>query len=249
MTLARASLVARSDLRTRIRREVLDPALTSGGISISPAARRFSDAEIDEALADGIIELTNQLNLNDPPTSVLLETIEYSEDETAKGHILPATIGLASAPIYKVEEQQSGGVLAMDPVSPQEIDRYDWGTSNSMGYLAAYRARRYAIRSGVDPSVSDAVLVVRPKPPGGLTLRVWYLGGAVLPGSDTDQHALTDRWAELLVLAATERLLGRDDSFTNQQRDRYGRLLAMFAQSARRRAQTQYVRRARTWRT
>jgi hypothetical protein len=209
MALARNTIVAVTDLRTRIRFEAMDPATDPAGNTRASGELRFSTTEVDEALKDQLVEMSNMIAAFTPGDSLLYEDVTVS-DGTAT---LPDELGLTTAAVYKVELLNANSEI--DAV----LDYVPYGL------LKEWPARTvYSLVGGTAPGTSSLKIEIRPKYEGSQIVRVWYVAPPIVWGAAADALPSTDRWRELLCLGAAMKLTSPMGDSSDDQRVRYARL-------------------------
>jgi hypothetical protein len=203
MAVSRVAAATITELRSDVRRELGDLAVTPGGDTIPAAMRRFSDAEIDRVLNNALIKLQQKIQNRHPGESLVAVALSYTETSSTSppGQDLPA--GVDANAVFKVEDlgRESGIAIPVTNVSLQEIDRYEQRDSATVSRFTEYH---YTL---VDRGTSHGILI-RPFPPAAHPFRVWYVAQPLVYSADGDQPALATRWRELIALWAWLALIG-----------------------------------------
>lgn len=213
MSWGRNTLATGTTIHTNIRFQVLDPATDPAGNVKSAGELRFSTAEIDNAIKSQLVDMSNVQDAFSPSKSI------KSVDVTLVDGVgtIPASVGLLSAPISKVELLDSSSDMAaiLAPVPHSQLT--DWpGTPV------------YALVGGTDLTVSDVILHVRPRTNDDV--RIWYIAPPIVPSTTADNYPMTDRWQELLELGASLKLLMPTGDATDDQRIRFVELKGQFVE-------------------
>lgn len=197
----RATAASQATLRTRIRKTV-------GDRETNTANQRWSDNDIDTAIADQLMEMYAELS-QDPGTYLLSVNMSYPEDRDSV--VLPPDA--QAAPIYQV-------VDITESEYPRTLTRVASHNNDS---------------TGDDPVWfrSDISISVRPNA-SARRLKVYYIGNPfVFTGSNTaDQHPYPVAHEELIVLGAAIRLQEEDEEIPENRQARYDRLWAQFQNAA-----------------
>lgn len=236
MALARATALTIAQLRARVRDELEDPSAEPNGTVRPDAQRRFSDAQIDKALNDQLIEMANKAAAGRPGLAILTETLSYSSGVTA----LPAAV--QSNEIVLVEDITDPDVPSVvSYASPGELP-FHRRPSDVGSYR--YQQRRYTLTS---TGTGDAIEVV---PDGAVSLRISYMAPPVIFGAEdgsgtSDAHPLSPRWRELVFLGAAIKLARRDEDIKAAQQIQYDRMMDDYGKLAKRRKGPKFVQNIR----
>lgn len=221
MTLQRISPLTRTDIISRVRRELDDPATLQTGQAIPDAQRNWTDATIAECIDDALINLQHENHIMDPVEAIQQVSLTYASPSTA----FPAGVNPTVDYIYKVEDMSDADLPVVVPyVSPLEIERF---ATDGM-------PRRYSILGDTPSGTSGhptAFITLRPNDP--ITLRITVIRPPVVPGANADAHAYMARWRELIALEAAKALLSVQGSWQDQQEGRLQRSHGIFKALAR----------------
>ena len=234
MTLARQGLVARSDVRTRIRHEIEDPDVLRNGNAVAAASRRWSDTEVDNAFNYALSQLSKDLGGVHAGENLVYTDSTYTA--SAVSVVLPAAIAGGDL-IYKVEDLTDPARPRVLPyLSPLEVEHY----ASTTAWDSIRAAHYYSLVA----NGTDAHYVIRPNQ-AALAVRIWYIPAPVVTADDADTHALTAHWLELIVLSSALKLMRRDGEADQQQLNAYAELRDQFRKYSQRQAGPQRIRRKR----
>jgi len=238
MALSRATTQTRTALVVLIRDKAGDPATDAVGNTIAEAQRRYKDDDVDSELQQFLKWMHVEV-AGDNPTQSLLVTADLTPNATTGEVDLPAPIALGGASVYKVEDVFGSITVAIEYVSPHEMDRHNLVYLNSMP-----GRRRYTLIGG-DLTSAALRLKVIPSLGATQTVRVWYVAAPIVPGADSDVVMFSDKWEELICLGTACGLMARDDEATMQQLMRLQELKQQFKLNAPRLQGSRRIRRRR----
>ena len=205
MAQARIATTTGTALLTRIQAECGDPDVT-----------RFSATEYLQALNDALVELGNIMAIAHTGEALLSTTLSYSGSTP---NALPS--GVNAEGIVRVDDStESTRSVALKYLSPQEFEDYD---STGITYGTA---RGYTLMG--ETSAGSYRIWVLPRPGTTRTLTIYYIATPWILGAVGDNHPLSPRWQELLVLKAALKLLRRDAEATETQLIDEARLMGQF---------------------
>lgn len=234
MALSRATADTVTIIIARCRRELGDPVLTPQGDVITNPG--FSDADIRFSLNDTFKLMGQLLRSGHRGEALQGVHLTYTENSTRRGVALPS--GISASAIYAVEDITDSSALSPRPlqyVDMSEIANYDRRVEGVDGvpfmYTLVVEALAYHI-------------MVRPEPPAGRILRIWYAATPIIHGDVADTHALAAEWSEFIGVDAAYRLMSYDGSLTDDTRERRRELKDQFVKFATRNRGHQRVRMA-----
>lgn len=195
MTISRATAQTLTELITRTRRELGDPAVAPGGAAIPAQTRTFSDDDVTAFIGDQLIEMAQQMGLSVSGECAVFTDVTYAEDPTLLGMALPAGVGAEA--ILKVQKVNSADTTSI----PKEIEYKAFQDIESEGTSVIQSGnigRQYYSLFGDSTGYR---FMLRPYQ-AGTTIRLWYAAGPLLPGTGTDL-VLTSSWhREYIALGA-----------------------------------------------
>ncbi len=201
MAVQRSATQLLSDIRTRVRRELGDPATDPAGTTISTQLRAWQDDDIDASINDQLIEMGTISRLLSSGDALLYTDLTLTDDTTSPGIALPA--GINSSAIFKVTDTTGTGVASAQPqklqyVSPDEIDSYGTTDLATISFGNAY----YTLIA----TATGQAIVVRPSKVGH-TIRIWYIAPPLTATASGDVVVFSETWRELIALGAAFKLL------------------------------------------
>lgn len=221
---------------TLIRAEARDPVTDRSGNTISKS--RFSADEVSAALKHALMYLQREMRLVHPG-----EAYVYS-DGTYTANAVSVAIPGAGAfdPIVKVENLEDTAKPIVIPYTPfDEIERYALSS-----YAGAYVPRGFPYRCCLidGGTAGTRHLVIRPRPTSDLPIRVWRIGAPII-WTSSEAQPMAAHWEDLLILLATQELVGRVEGMNPDQNARLAVLLGQFRAASNRRRQPQRIGRKR----
>lgn len=213
MTLTRQTRDPLSTIRTRVRFEIRDPADNPNGNAKPASALSFSNTDILRAINEAIRYLGLEQMSVQTAENLLSVQVPYTSDPCD----LPVSIG-ASDRIVKVEDfSDSAHPVQIEYVSHEEIENH----VSVYGHIRAYKYSLEALplAGGETNNFPRLRIRIRPNPPSGRNLRIWYEAPMIVVGADGDQHELFGRWQDLVVLQATKNLARGDMDWTRNQEE------------------------------
>jgi hypothetical protein len=239
MALGERAAATLTSLRTRVRREVDDPATHRvTGTAIPDGQRRYSDAEVTEAIQDTIAEMEVEASHRDPRFGARFVDVDISGELTD----LPSDI--LGESVFHIEDVRN-------PELPFEIEIMDSRERAAHWVGGPISGLRVTLERQT-PSGSTGhpnwTMRLHPARAEATTFRIWYLQAPTIPGVDADAHTLTVRFQQLIGLEAAFILLSRDEGMQSQQMIRLGKLRETFKEMrlARRSGRVRRARRALT---
>lgn len=236
MAVARLAAESLASARGAVRDEIGDPATDFEGNAKTAGSLRYSDTQIDRCINDQLIEMSTIMN-GVHPGEGLITSAELSYPAGDHQSLsLTATIG--NGAVYRVVVIQGQRWREVHYVSPAEIENYRGAAT----LLEQVRGRKYTLQTN---DSGDTLLLIRPDPSEGLTIRVSYIAEPLVVEDDADEHPLCSRWREHVAVGAAVRLLSRDDECPSQLMMRDDRLRSDFRRFSTRRRGRQRIRIAR----
>jgi hypothetical protein len=235
----RAPAITLATARSRVRELV-------GDTDTVTVNQRWLDDVVDQALNDQLVRMQTRITGVAPAEALVRVTMSYGSG--AEAEFLPDECNLEG--IYKVENiTDPARPVPVQPVGPTEIELYT-GAPGGDSNITSRRAPgyRYTI-IGADADAADVAkrqILLRPKPRGGVTLRIGFLApGFVLEDDDDDVVPLSPKWTRCLTLGAAVILREPFAQAPPEQMIAYEREWAEFARFAEKIAGPQRVRRRR----
>lgn len=220
-------------LQTSVRRFV-------GDTESAAANRRWTDAEINEAINFEMAKMFAEWGLGNNAQALTSTTLSYTADSDSVA--LPS--GPDVNPIFSVEDYtNSNAPVRMEFAPYLESDAYNLDAS-------------YINAAGYRWSRIGANIAIRPLAGETLTLRIWYVRSPyafTLDGSGdetdaTDNHPWPVGQEELIALGAAIRLQQVDGEVPPGRMEWYGDLWQRFVRSKNHNRGPRYVRKNRKFR-
>jgi hypothetical protein len=232
MTLARSAAITLTTMESRVRDEIGDPALDFEGNTIPAGSRRYSDAQVDTAINDMLMEMYTFIHRRDPGHDLVTSAaVTYSGGGNSSLNLTDNIADIAAgAEVYMVMDETTSAVnRRLDYVSPVELESFN----SRLGTETRVATRKYTLEAQSD---GDIILKIRPNPLQGLSVRVKYVLTPLIwqTSSKNDVHSMTARWRELMTLGAAKKLMRRDDEIPLQSQQEYDRLWMQFMLYAKR---------------
>lgn len=240
MTLTRQTPAQWSAVRTRIRKEISDPATRPNGSTIPSGTLRFQNSDILDAVNETLRFLgLKDMQIQSAP-NLLSVDVTYSSDPVD----LPDAIG-GSDLIRKVEYISPSPTYGVnvDWVSHTEINDHAQVWGNARPYKFTLEA--LPLTGAPTDEYPKLRMRIRPSPATGQTFRVWYEAPPIIVGGDSDAHDFFGRWQDLIVLRSAFNILRRDSEMTEQQMTALAEYQRMYDKLGRTVRTPQRIRRAR----
>lgn len=237
MAVQRSATQLLSDIRTRVRRELGDPATDPAGTTISTQLLTWQDTDIDAAINDQLIEMGTISRLLSTGDALLYTDLTLTDDTTSPGIALPA--GINSSAIFKVTDTTGTGLSASQPqklqyLSPDEIENY--GSPDLAGVIVGN------VYYTIIATATGQAIIVRPLRTDH-TIRIWYVAPPLTATASGDVVVFSETWREIIALGAAFKLLTVNGEAPDQLIVRMQLQAALFRSAVSRQADTVRIKR------
>lgn len=187
---------------------------------------RYGETQILLAVADQLVDMSNEALARDKSADVLTVDMTYSGSATE----LPEEVGHES--VLRVDNIEDAVIpVPLQYVSPHTATEHQI----TIGRSTPFRYR-YTLMGPADVAENARPrIVLFPKPSGSVDLRVWYIAGPMaIEAESMDPNPQSSRFNEVVVLGAALKLMRREGQATAQQLEAYARLWRSFQALCRR---------------
>lgn len=237
MAVQRSATQLLSDIRTRVRRELGDPATDPAGTAISTQLLTWQDTDIDASINDQLIEMGTISRLLSTGDALLYTDLTLTDDTSSPGIALPT--GINSSAIFKVTDTTGTGLASAQPqklqyLSPDEIENH--GSTDLAGSIAGNGY--YTIKA----TATGQAIIVRPLRVDHV-VRIWYVAPPLTATASGDVIVFSETWRELIALGAAFKLLTINGEAPDQLIIRMQLQQALFKSAISRQADTVRIKR------